>query len=208
MPCTNDFEGTVSGVTSDNWHHSARETTSGRFDHDSDATVSEPELEDKDKYTREIDSSTIGDHDLDATISGPEFEDKAKYKREVDPSTIVDYDSDATISDLELEEKNQYSEEIDSPTILDYDSDPTTSDPELEDEYPYELEPTFSMNPEVGDNNTVTNRKRLTPQHCSLCKQQGHIRTGCPIISCTYQGCNEIGHIRKNCPKRQKFRRK
>lgn len=156
-------------------YYTARETIpTKRLDYDSDATISDPGLE---EYGPETASSMKVEEDSDATISDCELEDKYKHVLNMSgPLMLIDPDSEELISIPQTIADAPRG----SPSAAAAKSIARTKKGEVH----------------------RTHRKMPTPRRCSLCKQKGHTRKVCPTIPCTYKGCNETGHVFTNCRKR------
>lgn len=201
-----DSDETFSGTMSHNENDAAMETN-----YDSDDTVSDPGLENKYRYEGGRFPSTIFNHDLEATISDPVLVNN-QYVWETSLSAIFDYDSDDTISDPELDGKYEHVRNKSGLLITNHDSEKPNSIQSIF----YGLQQSSSAataHLRVDKNKNIVKVKRISekvisPRHCTLCKQLGHVCTACPTISCTYKGCNKSGHVFTNCPKRRKHKLK
>lgn len=167
-----ESDGKFSNTVSDNEYHIARETIpANRLNYDSDATISDPELEDKDENV--------------LNMSGPLML----------ISMIVEDDSDTTISDPELEDKYEHVLNMSGPLILvDHDSEKLISIPQSNVDVPRDSSSAATVQCIAKRNKNKVNkasRKMPSSRHRSLCKQTGHIRTACPTILCKYKGCNK-----------------
>lgn len=175
------FDYTLSDIASGVGYHGADEIKSPQtVDHDSDATISDPELDKKYQFVWK--TSSKSGNVSDATISDPELDDKDKYAHHNSGSLMV--------TDHELEEL------ISIPQ--------STVDDPLESST---VAPQSKVQRNKNKANK-TDLEARSARHCSWCFQLGHYCKVCPNRPCTYKGCNKRGHVVTNCPKRLAKRRK
>lgn len=216
QPIGYDLDVTISDAPSDADYSGLNENSAIFNCNDSDGTISDIASSIEYYGTGRINSSEMVDYDSDATISDPELDNKYEdnkyeYERKITSNeyqfareTIVVNDSDGTISDPELDNKDKYvHHNSGSLMIIGHDSNERISILQSNVEDPLESSTATPQSKGKRNKNTAngTDLRRPSGPCCSQCHEPGHNCRACPTIPCTYEGCNERGHVHSECPK-------